>query len=66
LTEGEIKEIEGAYEFDFGFPSTFLSGSLISGAPPQTAEGPGDVWLTKLLGNFDWVEAEKPIKPAKI
>jgi aryl-alcohol dehydrogenase-like predicted oxidoreductase len=66
LTEGEIKEIEGAYEFDFGFPSTFLSGTLISGAPPQTAEGPGDVWLTKLLGNFDWVEAEKPIKPAKI
>jgi aryl-alcohol dehydrogenase-like predicted oxidoreductase len=66
LTEGEIKQIEGAYEFDFGFPSTFLSGTLISGAPPQTAEGPGDVWLTKLLGNFDWVEAEKPIKPAKI
>ncbi len=66
LTQEDIKEIEGAYEFDFGFPSTFLSGTLITGAPPQTAGGPGDVWLTKSLGNFDWVEAKKPIKPAGI
>jgi aryl-alcohol dehydrogenase-like predicted oxidoreductase len=65
LSEEDIKEIEGVYEFDPGFPHTFLSGSLISGGTPRAAEGPGDVWLTNLLGNFDWVEAEKAIKPAK-
>jgi aryl-alcohol dehydrogenase-like predicted oxidoreductase len=66
LSEEDIKEIEGAYEFDFGFPSTFLSGSLISSGAPRASEVAGDVWLTKLLGNFDWVEAEKPIKPAEV
>lgn len=65
LSDEDIKEIEGVYEFDPGFPHTFLSGSLISGGTPRAAEGPGDVWLTNLLGNFDWVEAEKAIKPAK-
>ncbi|KAH8783731.1 sterigmatocystin biosynthesis dehydrogenase stcV [Hyaloscypha finlandica] len=65
LNDEDIKEIEGVYEFDPGFPHTFLSGSLISGGTPRAAEGPGDVWLTNLLGNFDWVEAEKAIKPAK-
>jgi aryl-alcohol dehydrogenase-like predicted oxidoreductase len=66
LSEEDIKEIEGVYEFDFGFPHTFLSGTLFTGEAPRGAEGPGDVWLTKMLGNFDWVEAEKPIQPANI
>jgi len=65
LNDEDIKETEGVYEFDPGFPHTFLSGSLISGGTPRAAEGPGDVWLTNLLGNFDRVEAEKAIKPAK-
>ncbi len=63
LTEDDIKKIESAYEFDFGFPHTFLSGSLFDDSTPRMAKGPGDVWLTKQLGNFDWVEAPKPIKP---
>jgi aryl-alcohol dehydrogenase-like predicted oxidoreductase len=67
LSEADIKEIEEVYEFDPGFPHTFLSGTLFAeNSTPQSAEGPGDVWLTNLLGNFDWVEAEKPIKPAQV
>ncbi|KAE9363604.1 Aldo/keto reductase [Stipitochalara longipes BDJ] len=65
LSEDDIKEIESVYEFDPGFPHTFLSGSLISGGTPRASEGPHDVWLTNMLGNFDWVEGEKAIKPAK-
>jgi aryl-alcohol dehydrogenase-like predicted oxidoreductase len=61
-----IKEIEGVYEFDPGFPHTFLTGTLLSNSTPRGAGGPGDVFLTKMLGNFDWVEAEKPIPPAKM
>jgi hypothetical protein len=28
--------------------------------------GPGDVWITKLFGNFDWVEGPKAINAAKM
>jgi aryl-alcohol dehydrogenase-like predicted oxidoreductase len=66
LTEEDAKEIEKAYVFDPGFPHTFLSGTLFTGESPEGAAGPGDVWLTKLMGNFDWVEAETPIKPAQL
>ena len=66
LSEDDIEEIESVYEFDPGFPHTFLSGSLISGGAPRASEGSHDVWLTKMLGNFDWVEGEKAIKPAKV
>jgi aryl-alcohol dehydrogenase-like predicted oxidoreductase len=62
LTEDEVKEVEDAYPFDHGFPHTFLSGTLFSGG--ETARGasaPGDVWLTKDLGKFEWVEKPKPI-----
>lgn len=61
LTEEEIEEIESAYEFDFGFPNTFLSGSLFEGSRPRGASKPGDVWLTKYLGQFDWVEQPKSL-----
>lgn len=61
LSEDDIKEIEKAYVFDPGFPHTFLSGSSLTGAPPESAQRPGDVWLTKMMGNFDWVQPEKPI-----
>ncbi|KAN0104594.1 Aldo/keto reductase [Hyaloscypha variabilis] len=66
LSEDDIKEIESVYEFDPGFPHTFLSGTLISGGAPRASEGPHDVWLTNMLGNFDFVEGEKAIKPAKL
>jgi aryl-alcohol dehydrogenase-like predicted oxidoreductase len=62
LSAVDIKDIEGAYVYDPGFPHTFLSGTLFSGETPKGPDGPGDVWLTKTLGTFDWVEAPKPIQ----
>ncbi|KAK9686388.1 hypothetical protein K7432_015179 [Basidiobolus ranarum] len=66
LTEDEIKDIDKAYVFDPGFPHTFLSGTLFNDATPEGAMEPGDVWLTKLMGNFDWVASEKSIEPAQL
>jgi aryl-alcohol dehydrogenase-like predicted oxidoreductase len=62
LTDEELREVESAYDFDPGFPHTFLSGTLFDGSTPRAAEGPGDVWLTKHLGTFDWVEQPKAIR----
>jgi len=62
LTADDIKEIDSAYAFDPGFPHTFLSGSQLTGASPVGAKGPGDVFLTKMMGTFDWVEPQKPIE----
>ncbi|PYH93032.1 Aldo/keto reductase [Aspergillus ellipticus CBS 707.79] len=64
LTEEEIQKIEGAYRFDYGFPHTFLSGSMFDHSTPRMASTPGDVWLTKSLGNFDWVEPPQAIRPS--
>lgn len=64
LTEKEIKEIESAYDFDHGFPHTFLSGSMRFGGDSVGAQTPAEVWMTKRMGNFDWVEEVKPIRPA--
>jgi aryl-alcohol dehydrogenase-like predicted oxidoreductase len=67
LSDQDVKEIDTAYRFDPGFPHTFLSGTLFNDqATPASPKGPGDVWLTKLMGNFDWVEEQKPIKPAQL
>ncbi|KAF2830668.1 putative Norsolorinic acid reductase [Ophiobolus disseminans] len=64
LTEEEVKKVEEAYEFDHGFPHTFLSGTLFDDSPARQVEGPGDVWLTKSNGPFDWVDDNaKPIRP---
>lgn len=63
LSEEEIKEIDSAYEFDPGFPHSFLSGSLFNGAPPVGAVTAKDVMFTKNMGNFDWVEAPIAIRP---
>ncbi|KFZ11269.1 hypothetical protein V502_07631 [Pseudogymnoascus sp. VKM F-4520 (FW-2644)] len=67
LTEEDIAKIERAYRFDPGFPHTFLSGSLFGDEDetPTVAEGPQDVWLTSILGTFDWVQAPKPINTFK-
>lgn len=61
LSEEELAEVDEAYHFDPGFPHTFLSGTLFDGSKPRAAKSAGDVWLTKTLGDFDWVEAPKPI-----
>ncbi|CAO3668954.1 unnamed protein product [Umbelopsis ramanniana] len=66
LTESEIKEIDSSYEFDHGFPHTFLQGSLFNGSKSEGASKPSDVWLTRLMGNFDWVEEAKPIEQVQL
>ena len=65
LTEEEVERIKSSYSFDPGFPHTFLSGTLLSNEPPKGAYGPSDVWLTKALGAFDWVEPSQPITTQK-
>lgn len=63
LSPEDIEEIESVNEFDFGFPHTFLSGTLFKGGKPKTADKPDDVWLTKGLGTFDWVQPPRAIRP---
>ncbi|KAE8310496.1 Norsolorinic acid reductase B [Aspergillus transmontanensis] len=63
LTDEEVNTIENAYEFDPGFPHTFLSGSMFTQGPPKGGYSPDVVWWTKMLGTFDWVEGAKPIRP---
>lgn len=53
LSEEEIAEIEAAIDFDVGFPLNFLSQK------PGGAKGPGDAFLTNMMGQFDWVEDQK-------
>lgn len=66
LTEEEVAKVESAYDFDHGFPHTFLSGTLFQAdAKPKIADKPDDVWLTKSLGNFDWVQAPSALRPAQ-
>ncbi|KAI4862865.1 putative aldo/keto reductase [Hypoxylon rubiginosum] len=50
LSEKNIKDIERAVPFDFGYPQTMLGG-------PGGATHPADVWLTRRFGTFDWVAA---------
>ncbi|KAF0323269.1 norsolorinic acid reductase [Colletotrichum asianum] len=63
LTEVDIQTIERSHDFDPGFPHTFLSGTSLLGGLARGAYHPGDVWLTKLMGKFDWVEAPQAITP---
>jgi aryl-alcohol dehydrogenase-like predicted oxidoreductase len=65
LSAEDVEEIEKAYEFDPGFPHTFISGTLFSTEAPRGGYGPDDVFLTKPLGTFDWVGPAKPIVPVQ-
>jgi len=58
LSEEDTKEIEETNAFDIGFPQKFLGG-------PTGVHGPGDVWLTKMGGDHQFMEWPKPIKPIK-
>lgn len=53
LSEEDISKIEGAADFDLGFPSNFLSRK------PGGIKGPGDVWFSNIQGVFDYVETPK-------
>ncbi|CAG9985152.1 unnamed protein product [Clonostachys byssicola] len=55
LTKEEIADIEKAVPFDFGYPQTILGG-------PGGATKPGDVWMTRRFGTFDWVAPPEPPK----
>ena len=63
LTDEDIDRIDSAYDFDHGFPHTFLSGSMFDGSRPWPAQHPKDVWLGQTFGAFDYVESEKPLRP---
>lgn len=59
LSDEDMAEIDEAILFDIGFPQNFLSRK------PGGVKGPGDVWLTAMSGQFDYVEGSKPITPSK-
>jgi aryl-alcohol dehydrogenase-like predicted oxidoreductase len=65
LTEEDVRNIDKGYDFDHGFPHTFLSGTQFGeeNDVQEQVDGPGDVWLTQIMGTFDYVEEIKPIKP---
>jgi diketogulonate reductase-like aldo/keto reductase len=56
LSDAEIEEIDGAYDFDIGFPHDLMSG-------PKAPRGPVDNLLTRIRGEFDFVDGPSPIKP---
>ncbi|CAG8181527.1 unnamed protein product [Penicillium olsonii] len=62
LSAEEIAQIEAAYSFDHGFPHTFLSGTSFERSSSRAPDDPGDVWLTRLMGNFDWIKSEEAIE----
>ncbi|KAL3447064.1 NADP-dependent oxidoreductase domain-containing protein [Aspergillus insuetus] len=49
LEAEEVERVEAAFEFDPGFPHTFLSGTLFTEERPRAAQKPDDVWLLKLM-----------------
>ncbi|KAJ4270091.1 hypothetical protein NW762_001764 [Fusarium torreyae] len=57
LTQEDIQEIDGAVEFDPGFPNNFLYRESNSIGGP-------DVWLLQMGGTYDHVQSAKPISPA--
>jgi hypothetical protein len=59
LSLEDIAEIETGYEFDLGFPQSFIN---VEGNPPK---GPQDASSLKHLGYFDYVQGSQPIKPHK-
>ncbi|KAF5877856.1 putative norsolorinic acid reductase protein [Botrytis fragariae] len=68
LTDEDMAKIDRASRFDPGFPHTFLSGSQFGedqDTEHEIPDGAKDVWLTQILGTFDWVESSKPITPSE-
>ncbi|GJN87107.1 hypothetical protein Rhopal_000052-T1 [Rhodotorula paludigena] len=62
LTDDELHRIERAYEFEHGFPTSFLSGSLFDPKLESTmVTGPQDIKLVNGPANMDWA----PTLPAR-
>lgn len=62
LSDDDLHQIDQAGPFDPKFPHTFLCGSLWSGEP-SVPHGGNDVWLTNILGTFDYVGLPGPFGP---
>ncbi|KAJ5449909.1 Norsolorinic acid reductase B [Penicillium daleae] len=60
LSEEDIKEIESAYEFDYGFPMTFIFRGENMEAHPS------NVTFKNSLAKFDFVDSVRPIKPKSL
>ncbi|CAJ2514118.1 Uu.00g022370.m01.CDS01 [Anthostomella pinea] len=58
LSADDIKEIESAVPFEYGFPHSFLYGN-------EAPEDAGKVWLLNMGGATDYVPEPKPIMPRK-
>lgn len=66
LSEEEITKIENAYDFEHGFPHTFLSGTLFDPvAKFKRSTGPGENVMNASCGDVDWVAESVLIKPRK-
>ncbi len=66
LTADEIDEIERAYDFDHGFPHSFMSGTAIApGTPSKGCNHPADSFVVQQAGKskFDWVAGPVAIRP---
>jgi len=59
LSEEDIKAIEDAHPFEFGFPHSFLGG-------PNGVKTPNDLWLMAVAGYQQHVGQQKPIGPVKL
>ena len=59
LVSEDMEEIEGAYDFDAGFPNTWLNPA---GKVPH---GPEDIRLLRDLGYFDYVQRPTAVKAHK-
>ena len=64
LSEEEIEEIDGATDFQVGFPMNFIF-EFGGGQTYKTHMNGKDVGLLKAAANLDTVEYPRPIKPHK-
>ncbi|OQE44783.1 hypothetical protein PENCOP_c002G08528 [Penicillium coprophilum] len=61
LSDEELKEIEGAYEFDIGFPMNFLSrGDDVPEAHPASSS------FMNMTAKFDYPDVVRGIRPKKL
>ncbi|KAL8996830.1 MAG: hypothetical protein Q9169_003732 [Polycauliona sp. 2 TL-2023] len=58
LSTEDLLEIEGAVDFDPGFPLNFISPMAKNGG-----KGPVDIPFTDMSGKFDYVQGPYPIRP---
>lgn len=59
LTPDDVAEIETGYDFDLGFPQTFMNPGR------YMIKGPQDISIINSMGYFDYVAPPSAIKPHK-